>query len=478
MNKNDFNTNENNNENLQSNVSENNNNSFKEEHQSNILKGDNDFDNNYNRQTNPNENNHFGITEHNYQENAFNQNNQHDFHSFDNEYSNPYSNFLGSQHFGHSTSEKVNYVTKKSLLLALTMCILLSTLLGFGAGYISYNFKSQHSKLSIVSSDETNTDTTKTSDGSTLTVAEVAETTGNSVVEITTETAATENFMNQYTTKGAGSGVIVSNDGYIVTNNHVIEGAKKITVTLKNDNDFEATVVGQDSKEDVALLKINATDLTPVVFGDSSKLKVGQTAIAIGNPLGQLGGTVTDGIISALDRDISMEGITRKLLQTNAAVNPGNSGGGLFDNNGNLIGLVVAKTSGSGVEGLGFAIPANTVKQVIEELSEYGYVKGRVDLQMSLVDVTSPTAALMYHVSQTGVYVSKVESGSNAETAGFRSGDLIKSINSKEVSTTSAINSILSEISAGNTVQVVVQRNGQNVDLNWTLAEKKPTNLS
>ena len=163
-----------------------------------------------------------------------------------------------------------------------------------------------------------------------------------------------------------------------------------------------------------------------------------------------------------------------KLLQTNAAINPGNSGGGLFDSQGHLIGLVVSKTAGSDIEGLGFAIPSNTVKKVVEELSEYGYVRGRVALQMSLVDVNSAPKAMMYQVSQLGVYVSKIESGSNAESAGFKSGDLIKSINSKEVSSSEDVNSVLSSCSVGDTIQVNVYRNGQTVTLNWTLAEDKP----
>lgn len=391
------------------------------------------------------------------------------------QYNSPYSQTSDQQ----TTNPKYSqYVTKKSIFIALVVCILLSALLGFGGGYLASSSNIKLPGVSITTSSGSNNTALTTDDGSALTVAGIAETAGNSVVEITTETIATGDFMNQYitTSKGAGSGVIISADGYIVTNNHVISGTNKITVTLKSGDSFPASIVGQDSKEDVALLKIDASGLTPVVFGDSSTLQVGQIAVAIGNPLGQLGGTVTDGIISALDRDITMEGETMKLLQTNAAINPGNSGGGLFDSQGQLIGLVVSKTAGSDIEGLGFAIPSNTVKKVVEELSEYGYVRGRVALQMSLVDVDSAPKAMMYQVSQLGVYVSKVASGSNAETAGFKSGDLIKSINSTEVSNSEDVNSVLSNFSVGDTVQVVVYRGGQNITLNWTLAEEKPNN--
>lgn len=387
------------------------------------------------------------------------------------QYNNPYSQVSNQQGLNQTSPQ---YATKKSILIALVICIILSTLLGFGGGYLAS--LSKLPGISITTSSGSNNTALTAADGSYLTVAGIADATGNSVVEITTETIATGDFMNQYitTSKGAGSGVIISADGYIVTNSHVINGANKITITLKNGDSFSANVVGQDSKEDVALLKIDTSGLTPVVFGDSSSLQVGQTAVAIGNPLGQLGGTVTDGIISALDRDITIEGETMKLLQTNAAINPGNSGGGLFDSQGHLIGLVVSKTAGSDIEGLGFAIPSNTVKKVVEELSEYGYVRGRVALQMSLVDVNSAPKAMMYQVSQLGVYVSKIESGSNAESAGFKSGDLIKSINSKEVSSSEDVNSVLSSCSVGDTIQVNVYRNGQTVTLNWTLAEDKP----
>ena len=387
------------------------------------------------------------------------------------QYNNPYSQVSNQQSLNQTSPQ---YATKKSILIALVICIILSTLLGFGGGYLAS--LSKLPGISITTSSGSNNTALTTADGSYLTVAGIADATGNSVVEITTETIATGDFMNQYitTSKGAGSGVIISADGYIVTNSHVINGANKITITLKNGDSFSANVIGQDSKEDVALLKIDTSGLTPVVFGDSSSLQVGQTAVAIGNPLGQLGGTVTDGIISALDRDITIEGETMKLLQTNAAINPGNSGGGLFDSQGHLIGLVVSKTAGSDIEGLGFAIPSNTVKKVVEELSEYGYVRGRVALQMSLVDVNSAPKAMMYQVSQLGVYVSKIESGSNAESAGFKSGDLIKSINSKEVSSSEDVNSVLSSCSVGDTIQVNVYRNGQTVTLNWTLAEDKP----
>ena len=189
----------------------------------------------------------------------------------------------------------------------------------------------------IYESTEPKVDTSSVA-GSTDT-AKVVAAVENSVVEITTETVTTSTFFGQYVTQGAGSGVVVSADGYIVTNNHVVDGATNIKVTLANKTTYDATVVGTDEKTDIAVVKINASGLTPAVFGDSSQIVVGQDVIVIGNPLGSLGGSVTKGIVSALDRQVTIENQTMTLLQIDAAVNPGNSGGGAFDANGNLIGI-------------------------------------------------------------------------------------------------------------------------------------------
>jgi serine protease Do len=248
-------------------------------------------------------------------------------------------------------------ITAKSAANVLTICYTLpvySDLQAYGGCGIFHRCRGGSTGLIISISAEqialTDNDTSKY--GTQLSTSEVASLTSDSVVEITTETVTTDSWMQQYVTNGAGSGVIVTQDGYIVTNNHVIDGASKISVRLKNGTTYTASLIGSDSKTDVALLKIGATGLKPVVLGNSESLKVGDTAIAIGNPLGQLGGTVTEGIISALDRELVIKGKKMSLLQTDAAINPGNSGGGLFNNKGELIGIVVAKSSGSDVEAL------------------------------------------------------------------------------------------------------------------------------
>lgn len=200
---------------------------------------------------------------------------------------------------------------------------------------------------------------------STLGVETLAEKASPSVVEIYTESLTYDMFGRRYTSEGAGSGVILTSDGYIVTNYHVIEDATSVTVRTNDGTEYKATVVGYVADQDLALLKIDSTNLSPVTIADSSDIKVGELAVAIGNPLGTLGGTVTEGIISSTDREITIDDTTLTLLQTSAAINPGNSGGGLFDGQGELIGIVNAKSSGSTIEGLGFAIPSNTMVEVI-----------------------------------------------------------------------------------------------------------------
>ncbi|HIS68580.1 MAG TPA: trypsin-like peptidase domain-containing protein [Candidatus Gallacutalibacter stercoravium] len=379
-------------------------------------------------------------------------------------------------------------MSRRAVALVLCLCMVGSAGLGVGGGYAAYQWAASQDNATASSSQEAAVNTAlgstssqaqaTASTGNAMTVEQIAAAAADSVVEITTEAVSTDQFMQQIISEGAGSGVIFSSDGYIVTNNHVIEGAQRITVTLRDGTSYDATLIGTDSETDVALLKIDATGLQAATLGDSSTLQVGETAVAIGNPLGQLGGTVTDGIISALDREITMDGKTMTLLQTNAAINPGNSGGGLFNDQGQLIGLVVAKSSGTGIEGLGFAIPVNLVKSVVEQLSTYGYVKGRVDLGMSLVDIDSIQSAMMYRVSQLGVYISQVEDGSNAQQAGFEAGDRIIAVNGTEISSTTDFESILSDLSVGDEISVQVERNGQTGTLTMALQEQTPDSQS
>ncbi len=304
------------------------------------------------------------------------------------------------------------------------------------------------------------------------TVATVAKTALPSVVEIRTEAVVNNSFYGQYVTEGAGSGVIISTDGYIVTNNHVISGASNINVRLTNGDEYKATLIGTDAQTDIAVIKVDAKDLTPAVFGDSSKLVIGELTVAIGNPLGELGGTVTDGIVSALDREITVEGENMILLQTNAAVSPGNSGGGLFNANGELIGIVNAKSSGSSVEGLGFAIPVNTAKTIIKDLIEKGHVTGRPSIGITIIEVTTDYQRYMYNVSDYGVYIQK------ALNEEFKSGDRIIAIDGNSVSTSSDIKSIINNHNVGDKVTVTVSRKHKIVDIEVTLIDSSENSLT
>lgn len=359
--------------------------------------------------------------------------------------------------------------------LLMAGCFVLGVV-GSAAGTAVFNSKWFENLVSPQSeSSSSNGSALNTSSDSTTnptSVTEVAELTANSVVEITTESVTTGNFLQQQILTGAGSGVIITADGYILTNNHVIEDSNKITVTLRDGTQYEATLVGTDTQTDLAVIKIEADGLQPAVFGNSDDLKVGEQAIVIGNPLGQLGGSVTSGIISALDREITIDGQVMTLLQTDAAVNPGNSGGGLFNAKGELVGIINAKSSGEDVEGIGFAIPSNTAKSVADELMKNGYVSGRASLGISVVQIDDAQTAMMYRVDTVGVYILSVNEGSGAEKAGLQAGDRIITINDTEVLETADITSVLSTLSVGDTVTLTISRNGKIGTATVTLQEQ------
>lgn len=313
-----------------------------------------------------------------------------------------------------------------------------------------------------------------THSAATLSVPEISSKAGPSVVEVTTEAVTTNRFFGEYVESGAGSGVIISQDGYIVTNHHVVNGASQIRVRLNDGAEYTATVVGSDSKTDVAVLKVDATGLSPAIIGDSDNLQVGEFVLAVGNPLGRLGGTVTDGIISALDRDVTVNNESMHLLQMNAAVSPGNSGGGLFNGRGELIGIVNAKSADSEAEGLGFAIPINTAIRVAEELISNGYVTGRPAMGVMVIDITDAQTAYRYGVNQAGVYVQSVNEGSPAEHAGLQPGDRFIGIDGEAVSVMSDITSIIGGHQVGDTIEVQVVRGSQILTMSLTLEESQP----
>ena len=288
-------------------------------------------------------------------------------------------------------------------------------------------------------------------------------------------------YGNAGTAAAQGSGVIISDDGYILTNNHVvnstssssfysIEEASKITVKLYNDDtEYEAEIVGTDEQTDLAVIKIDKDGLTAAELGDSSSVQVGEFCMAIGNPLG-LGTTVTDGIISAVNREVTDEdGNTYNAIQTNAAINSGNSGGALVNSQGQVIGINTLKVSGDGVEGVGFAIPINDTKDITDQLIEYNKVR-RPYLGIGGIDVDEELAEQNNIVA--GIYVKTLETFSAAEKAGIRVGDVITKVDGTDVETVDELNEIKNQKQIGDTITLTVWRNGDTQDIKVTLQEQ------
>jgi len=303
-----------------------------------------------------------------------------------------------------------------------------------------------------------------------LTVPDVAAAVSSSVVEIKTESAIYNQFYGSYVSKGAGSGVILTNTGFIITNHHVIDGASTVTVKLSNGNEYPATVVGTDAESDIAVISVSAREeLKPAYLGKSNVLVLGESVVVIGNPLGSLGGSVTNGIVSALDREIIIDGEAMTLIQTNAAVNPGNSGGGMFNMYGELIGVINAKSSGENIEGIGFAIPIDHAYDIASQLIEYGYVKGKVDHGFTLIEINDVWDMAKYNVSSTGVYIYSSEYSEE-----FKNGDLIKSVNGVNIKEVSDIKTALRGCKVGDTVSITVYRGRKTVTADLILHEYTP----
>ncbi len=299
---------------------------------------------------------------------------------------------------------------------------------------------------------------------------------GPTVVGITNKAVARDWFNNPVETEGVGSGVIFRKDGYIVTNNHVIDGAKELIVSLADGRSLKGKVVGADALTDLAVVKVNASDLPEAVFGDSDQIVVGEPAIAIGNPMGlEFQGSVTSGVISALNRTLDISDRRVKLLQTDAAISPGNSGGALVNADGQVIGINSAKVAASGVEGMGFAIPINTVRTVVEEIMDKGYV-ARPYLGVSVFDPNS-AARYGYQLNiDKGVFVFKVTLNGPAGKAGLQRGDIILKVDDKEVNTVSDLRGAVGEHKIGDTVKITYDRNGSEDTANVTLEEMPQDN--
>ena len=274
----------------------------------------------------------------------------------------------------------------------------------------------------------------------------------------------------------SGTGVILSKNGYIVTNAHVVENATSVTVRLTDDRTYQASLVGADEISDLAVLYIAAEDLIPAQFGDSGSLRVGDTVTAIGDPLGvEFRGSFTDGIISAINRDVAIDGRTMSLIQTNAALNSGNSGGPLINCYGQVVGINTMKigafTDSAGVEGLGFAIPSATVKEIVDQIIEQGYVSGRPTLGIS-GDALS-TFYQYYYRLPAGLYITGVDEGSYAAYYGIEPGDILMAIDDTRITDMDSLNTVLYNHQVGDVVTAVIYRGGQQYNVELTLTENK-----
>ena len=361
---------------------------------------------------------------------------------------------------------------------------------------LSVMAQAEETKFTLIEGTET---------GNTLSAREIAAKCRTSVVAIETETRVVQNSYDyspfgmfgygygygygygdrggsrEYTQTSAGSGVILSADGYILTNNHVISGADKITVYVMPEEEgaeeatYEATLIGSSESHDVAVLKIDAKGLNAASFGDSDALELGEPAVVIGNPMGKVHGSVTAGIISATERELTIDDVTIDAIQTDAAINPGNSGGALFDEYGNVVGIVYAKSSSLSIEGIGYAIPVNNVKELVSQIiNEPESVKAQTKGSQIMLGITiqNVTEELAKRYSMpVGVYVKDVESMSAAERAGIQKGDIIVEFAGETITDADSLNTVKAQQTSGDTVSIKVDRNGKTVEMDIVIPQ-------
>ena len=382
-------------------------------------------------------------------------------------------------------------------LIAMTAALALTVTAGMSALAQADNTDKHFSVIEAASNEDS------------LTIPEIAKKCGTSVVAIETETKVVyntydNNYYNpfggmfgygygygygnrggrggtqEYTQTAAGSGIIISEDGYVLTNNHVISGADKITVYVNSgdgseEQSYEATLVGSSESNDIAVLKIDATGLNAAAFGDSDQIEVGELAVAIGNPMGQVHGSVTAGIISAVEQELTIDDVTINAIQTDAAINPGNSGGALFDSYGNVIGIVYAKSSSVSIEGIGYAIPVNNIKDLVAQMindpdSVKDQTKGsQIMLGITIRDITEDISK--QYSMPVGVYITEVSSMSAAERAGLQKGDIITEFAGETVTSADDLNAIKAKQTSGDTVSVKIDRNGKEMTLDLVIPQ-------
>ena len=371
--------------------------------------------------------------------------------------------------------QEMKPVKKNRMGLKITALALCCALLGGAVGGgVAWGISRSGSGTSInVSSRPATTVSINKVDGKTeMSDAEVYAATVNSVVSIRTSATSGTNFFGQAVeTASAGSGFVLTADGYIVTNYHVVKDADTVTATMYNGDEYNALYVGGDEDYDIAVIKVEATDLQAVVLGDSDNLNVGDHVLAIGNPLGELTFSMAGGMVSSVNRAINVDGTPFNMIQTDTSINPGNSGGPLLNSYGEVVGIVSAKYSSyadESVEGLGFAIPINDVYAMIEDIMTNGYVTNKPYLGIFGGSMTEQMAAQYRYDISEGVFVYSVEEGSAAEKAGLQMGDVITKVDDRDISTMEDLNAAKKQYSAGDTVTLTVYRQGETITLSLT----------
>lgn len=378
-----------------------------------------------------------------------------------------------------ANSKKREWTTRKTIALAL-VCALLGGIFGAaGAVVATGDLRQEDRKPEITANvleghrENTVLNTVKIETGKLMTPAEVYAANVNSTVGITT--SITTNYWGYQTTSAAsGSGFVLSDDGYIITNYHVVKSSDSITVSLYDGTGYEATLIGYDESNDIAVLKVEAEGLSPVILGDSDNINVGDSVVAIGNPLGELTFSLTAGAVSAMDREITMSsGVTMNLIQTDCAINSGNSGGALFNLYGEVIGVTNAKYSGNSnsgatIDNIGFAIPMNSIRGIVESIIENGYIS-KPYIGISVTDVSEETQK--YGLPQ-GAAIHAVAEGSPAEKAGLQENDIIIKANQTEITGRRKLVEIVGNMAVGDVLSLQVYRKGETLEITVTVGEQ------
>ena len=368
---------------------------------------------------------------------------------------------------GANGKKKKGRFPGKLVALAL-VCALVGGFVGAG---VSAAAKVNHTGIQVSDREVAQVQTLKVDGSKQMTMSEVYASNVNSVVSINVSATSTNYFGQTVQTAASGTGFLITEDGYILTNHHVVNGASSVSVTLYNGESYDAKVIGSDEDYDIAVLKIDVTGATPVVLGDSSKLAIGESVAAVGNPLGELTFSMTEGIVSCVNRAINVDGTPFNMIQVDCSINPGNSGGPLFNSYGEVVGIVSAKYSSysnTTVEGIGFAIPINDVVSLVKDIMTNGYVTNKAYMGITPQTMTAQMAQQYRYDVTEGVFVCSVDPDSAAAKAGLKLGDVITKMDDKDIASYEDLVAAKKSYSAGDTVTLTVYREGKTIEVALT----------